>query len=800
MLGPAGELLAQHRVLSCHAHRAGVEVALAHHDAALGHQRRGGEAELVRAQQRADDDVAAGLHLAVSLHADASAQAVQHQGLLCLSQAQLPRRAAVLDGRPGRGAGATVVAGDDDMVGLALGHAGGHSAHAHFRHQLDRHVRLRVDVLQVVDELGQVFDGVDVVVRRRADQAHTRHRVAQEADVLAHLAAGQLAALTRLGALGHLDLDLVRADQVFGRHAKAARGDLLDLGAQAVAVLQFVVGLHDLVAEHVPDLAAADDLDALELVAVAGRVLTALARVALATDAVHRDGERGVGLGGDGAQRHRTGGESLHDFARRLDLVQRHGLAGVELELEQAAQRHVALALVVDDLGVVLVGLELAAARAVLQLGDGVRRPHVFLAAHAPGVLAAGFEHVFEEGVVAEGRLVHADGFFGHLEHADAAHLRGRAAEVLLDKVRLQADGLEDLRAAVGHIGRDAHLGHDLRQALAHGLDVVVARLLRRQLGRQLVLHRFQRFERQVGVNGFGAITGQHGEVVHLARGARLDDQAGRRAQPLAHQVVVHRGQGQQRWDRDAVLAHVAVRDDQDVVAGLDRVHGGGAQRSQLRLDTFAPPGARVGDVQLLGLELAVRGPLDATQPRHVVEVEDGLADLQPHRRVDRVDVQQVGLGADEAVQRHHDVFADRVDRRVRDLREQLLEVVVERLVLAGEHRQGRVVAHRADAFLAIGGHRGEQELDVLLRRAKGLLAVQQRRVERRTNALRNGDIVELDADVFDPLAVGSRVGELVLQFLVIDDAALLQVDQEHLAGLQAPLLDDLALGDGQHA
>ena len=41
---------------------------------------------------------------------------------------------------------------------------------------------------------------------------------------------------------------------------------------------------------------------------------------------------------------------------------------------------------------------------------------------------------------------------------------------------------------------------------------------------------------------------------------------------------------------------------------------------------------------------------------------------------------------------------------------------------------------------------------------------------------------------------------ELVLQLLVVDDAALLEVDQEHLARLQAPLLDDLVLGDRQHA
>jgi hypothetical protein len=117
---------------------------------------------------------------------------------------------------------------------------------------------------------------------------------------------------------------------------------------------------------------------------------------------------------------------------------------------------------------------------------------------------------------------------------------------------------------------------------------------------------------------------------------------------------------------------------------------------------------------------------LDGTQARHVVEVEHRLLHLQAHRRVDRVDVQQVGLRADEAVQRHHDGLADRVDRRVRHLGEQLLEVVEQRLVLVAQHGQRAVVAHRADGFFAVGRHRRHQELDVFLRVAEGLLAVQQ--------------------------------------------------------------------------
>ena len=111
-LGRAGELLAQLRVLRRHAHRAGVQVADAHHHAAHHDQRRRGEAELLRPEQRADDDVPARLHLAVHLHDDAVAQLVEDEHLLRLGEAELPRQTGVLEAGQRRGAGAAVVAGD----------------------------------------------------------------------------------------------------------------------------------------------------------------------------------------------------------------------------------------------------------------------------------------------------------------------------------------------------------------------------------------------------------------------------------------------------------------------------------------------------------------------------------------------------------------------------------------------------------------------------------------------------------------------------------------------------------------
>ena len=89
------------------------------------------------------DDVAAGLQLAVGLDDDPVAQAVEQQRLLGLGQAELPRAAGVLERRQRRGAGAAVVAGDQDDVGVRLGDAGRDRADPDLGDQLHVHAGLR---------------------------------------------------------------------------------------------------------------------------------------------------------------------------------------------------------------------------------------------------------------------------------------------------------------------------------------------------------------------------------------------------------------------------------------------------------------------------------------------------------------------------------------------------------------------------------------------------------------------------------------------------------------------------------
>ena len=90
------------------------------------------------------------------------------------------------------------------------------------------------------------------------------------------------------------------------------------------------------------------------------------------------------------------------------------------------------------------------------------------------------------------------------------------------------------------------------------------------------------------------------------------------------------------------------------------------------------------------------------------------------------VQVEQIGARADEGAQRHHQLFANRVDGRVGHLREVLLEVTRQRFAAVGQHRRRHIGAHRADGFGPTGQHRQEEKLQIFLGVTECLLGLQQ--------------------------------------------------------------------------
>ena len=91
------ELRAQLGPLARDPDGARVEVAGAHHEAALGEEKRRAERELVGAEERGEEHVAAGLEAAVDPDPHPAAKPVRDERLLCLGEAELPRCAGVLD-------------------------------------------------------------------------------------------------------------------------------------------------------------------------------------------------------------------------------------------------------------------------------------------------------------------------------------------------------------------------------------------------------------------------------------------------------------------------------------------------------------------------------------------------------------------------------------------------------------------------------------------------------------------------------------------------------------------------------
>ena len=206
-----------------------------------------------------------------------------------------------------------------------------------------------------------------------------------------------------------------------------------------------------------------------------------------------------------------------------------------------------------------------------------------------------------------------------------------------------------------------------------------------------------------------------------------------------------------------------------------------------------------IGDVQRLGVE----GILEMADIADLFEIavgQDRLADFEALLLRGALMVQDVRTRADEGDQAHHQLLADRVDRRVGDLGEVLLEIIVEQLGLRRHRRDRRVAAHRADGFLAGHGHGRHQDRGVFLGVAEGLLAVEQRHVGARGPGFNGLEIFEQDLGALEPFAIGMRGGEALLDLVVRDDAALLHVDQQHAAGLEAPFGDDLLFRNRQHA
>ena len=584
-----------------------------------------------------------------------------------------------------------------------------------------------------------------------------------------HLRRRQLAALPRLRALRELDLDVVGLGEVQARHAESTGRDLLDRTAP---------------------LGVQEPVD----------VLAALARVRLPAEAVHRNGERLVRLFRDRAVAHRPGREALHDRRHRFDLIDRHRLAQARPQGEQPAEGLQLRCLVVDELRVLPEDVVPARPRGVLQAEDRLGVEQVRRTVTAPLILAAGPESlvrahcgVLRVGVRVPRGVLRRDHIQRH-----AAELRLGAGEVLVDELVGQADGFEHLRARVRRHGRDAHLGHDLQDALAERVDQVLDGLLGRDPGDVAGAHEvFDRLHREVGVDRGRAVTDQRRDVMHLADVSGLDHETALHARLVADEVVVHGREHEQGRDRREVLVRVAVAQDDELGAVLDRLIDLGAHLRDALLHALVA-GLDAIETADRDRRAAGQGGVDVLDLGQLVVVDHGEIECDG-ARVIGAPAQQVAFRTEAEGEGGDDLLADRVQRRVGHLRELLGEVIEQQAGTVAEDRDRRVGAHRAERLRAVLTHRREEDAHFLLRVAEGALTARDRR-DRVHDVLALGEVRQAHPSRVEPLLPGLEVGELSLDLVLFDDAPLGGVDEEHATGAQASAALDALGGEVEHA
>jgi len=372
--------------------------------------------------------------------------------------------------------------------------------------------------------------------------------MAQPRDQLRHLHPRQLPALTGLGTLGDLDLQLLAMVEIFRRHAKAPRGHLLDLGARVVAI---------------------------RLGGEMRRVLAALAAVAARADPVHRHVERLVRLGRQRTKAHPRRDEPLADRGDAFHFFQRDCLAH-RLDRHQVAQMNGRLGLHRRRILLPQRIARLVAGR--LHHVHGLRAPGMGFTRFARLVEAADRQDIL---TVPEGAGMHFLDLGLNPRDANPRNPARQARKIFRAKRAAQPDRLEIEAAAIGGDNRDAHLRHDLEKPQVNRRAIARHRFGQAAVDQPARDAVGQRVLGQVGVDRGCTRADQHGEIMRVDAFGRAHVEAAKGPQPLARQVAVHRARGEDHRHPDARLAQAVIAQHQIAHARAHGILGLGANPFQ---------------------------------------------------------------------------------------------------------------------------------------------------------------------------------------------------------------------------
>ena len=164
---------------------------------------------------------------------------------------------------------------------------------------------------------------------------------------------------------------------------------------------------------------------------------------------------------------------------------------------------------------------------------------------------------------------------------------------------------------------------------------------------------------------------------MHFSRLACFNHETHRRAQPLANQMMVDCSGSQQSWHRNPVRPNHAVRQNNNVVPAFDSRFRAFAQALKHVMHAIGTLLGRIGDIERLGIKTIFK-MADTANFFEVTIRQNRLAHFQPFAARIAFKIENIRPWPDKRYKAHHELFADRVNRRIRDLGEILLEIGVE--------------------------------------------------------------------------------------------------------------------------
>ena len=205
---------------------------------------------------------------------------------------------------------------------------------------------------------------------------------------------------------------------------------------------------------------------------------------------------------------------------------------------------------------------------------------------------------------------------------------------------------------------------------------------------------------------------------MHVEALARAHVERREGAQRLAHQVGVHAARRQDHRQRRPLGIDIGVGQHDVQAAAAHRFLGLVADALE-GLAHGVQPAPPISGAWIEGAVDARRQFVHVLAHRLELGVEhDGRLQRQ-HLALLGAFVEDVAQVAEPRAQGHDVAFAQAVDRRVGDLAEILPEVMVHAAIGVRQHRERRVVAHRAHGFLAVLDHGMEDHLEILDRPAR---------------------------------------------------------------------------------